>query len=397
MARKKSGDKDGMLSGSSLSFWDKLDKGTGLEVLDKMETVPCWIDTGILALNYVCSGKFVGGGIPSGKIIEIFGDSATGKSLIGTNILRGTQTIGGVPVLLDAEQAVSKDFAVAASKIDPKRFYVMSSDTLEGCFAKIYNAIRRIREHVPNEHPIVIIYDSIAASPSEREFAETQIDMENATQAAIKSAGAGVDKPGERAKTCSKHFRNLPKFLRENNAALVVINQIRQKIGVMFGSDETTAGGGRALEYYATIRLKLRANKVPKDDKGNVLGVNINVTNVKNRCFRPFVEARGMHLLFEQGINPFGGLLELFIRSDRVKGTSPGNYIVLDPYSDGKEVKFKANKDRNDVPSEVLLQCPSLIDAESSEQVQYYIDLYQSAIDAIDTKIVSEDECDSLD
>lgn len=372
--------------------WSKMASSFGAELLDDVGEVPCWIDTGSLALNYICSGNFMRG-VGGGRVIEIYGDSASGKSLLAMNILKGVQKIGGVPILIDAEHAVSKAFAVAASKVDPTRMIILEADTLEKGFARINNAIRKIRQEwkVPLDKPIAIVYDSIAASPSEREFAETTIDLENTTKAAMKEAGAGSDKPGERAKICSKELRKLPAILKVNNACVVFINQLRDKIstGIMWGNPETTAGGGRALEYYASTRLKLRSNKTPKDNKGVVLGVNISATCTKNRCFRPYAEAKGLYLFFEQGINPFGGLLELLIQADRIKGSS-GNYTVCEPYADGKEIKFKASKERNDVPAEVLLKCPKLVDADCEEQIQYYIDLSRGAIDIVDHGIASE-------
>ena len=390
MAKKK---KDTDVQANNSFSWDDLSESGMFSLLDDIEPISGYIDTGNLAMNYICSGKFIGGGIPQGRITEIFGNSATGKSLIGMNVMKATQTLDGVPILLDAEQAVSKDFAMIASKINPKRLIVTTSDTLEGCFNKIYSSIKNLRERVPIHIPIVILYDSIAASPSEREYAETKLDMENATKTQIKEAGAGlVDQPGERAKVCSKHFRNLPNFLKEHNATLVVINQVREKIGVMFGDNQTTAGGGRALEFYATLRLKLRAKSSPKDKKGNIMGVNIGVKNVKNRCFRPFVETENVHLFFEKGINPFSGLLSLLLNSDRVSSPSAGNFVVAPEWTeDGQEFKFKSSLDRNDVPVEVLLQCPKLVDATSPEEIMYYVSLCDTAINASLKEIDSED------
>jgi protein RecA len=368
----------------------KLSKA-GKDLFQVQESVNYWIDTGNLALNYICSGRMFGGGVPGGRVTEILGGASTGKTLFGANILAGIQRMGGIPILLDAENAFNPDFASQVSNLDSNRMFSISSDTLEGCFNKIYSAVRLIREETPIEIPICILYDSIAASPSEREFAETVVDMDTATQTEVKAAGAGKDQPGERAKTCSKHFRNLPKFMRENNAALIVINQFRTKIGVMFGNPDTGAGGGRALEYYASLRLVLRALKKTKDKYEVVNGVNLNIDTIKNKCSRPFQQARALHLLFEKGVDPFGGLLDILIQTERVKGNK-GNYQVVEPFADNKEVKFKASKEKNTVPAEVLLQCPKLIDAESEEQVQQYIDLYGSTIQAIKDEVCSEEE-----
>ena len=393
MAKKKTQEKT-IESEITTVDWDKLASGVDMELLDDIEPVSYFIDTGVLAVNAIISGRFIGGGVPAGRITEIYGDSATGKSLLGTNVLRGAQTLGGVPILLDAERAVSKEFAKKASKIDPRRLFIVSADTLEGCFNKIYTNIRDLRAQIGPKPPIVIVYDSIAASPSEKEFAETTVDMENASDAEKKRAGVG-DGLGARARTSSKEFRKLPNFLSENNATLIVINQIREKIGVMFGDPRTTAGGGRALEYYASVRLSMRARKVPKDAKGSVLGVNVAITNTKNRCFRPFVEADSIYLMFESGINPFGGILRLLLQMDRVEAAgSAGWYKIKEPYAGGKEIKFRSTLDRNDVPLETLLECPAVIDADNKEQILYYANLYKSAIDAVNNDISKEDVCD---
>jgi recombination protein RecA len=362
----------------------------GADLFEKVEPVDYWIDTGCLALNYICSGKMIGGGIPGGRITEIIGGSSTGKTVIGTNILGGVQAMGGIPVLLDAEQTFNPDFASKISKLDTNCMLTISADTLEGCFNKIYNALRIIRSKVPVSKPIVILFDSIAACPSEREFAETTLDMEAASKSEIKEAGAGADQPGDRAKVCSKHFRNLPRVLHDNNASLVVINQFRSKIGVMFGNPNTSGGGGRALEYYGSIRLELTGTKKTKDKYDVVNGVNLHAKNIKNKCFQPFLEASELHLLFNKGINPFGGLLQLLIQTERISGKG-GNYEVLEPYAQGKTIKFRSSLERNDVPPEVLLACPQLVDAVNEQQIKQYIDRYDLAIKGMTTDIASEE------
>ena len=302
--------------------------------------------------------------------------------------MSGVQAAGGVPVLLDAENTFNKSFAEKISHLNTKRLIMISSDTLEGCFNKIYTAVRLIRETVPLSKPIGILFDSIAACPSSREWSATAVDFENATQAEIKAVG---DLVGDRARTCSKNFRTLPKFLNDNNAALIIINQYRSKIGVMYGSPDTSAGGGRSLEYFASVRLGLSPTHKVKDKHNVVCGTNLNVSCIKNKVHRPFLAASGLQLLFEKGLNPFSGLLELLIQNERIASSSAGNYYVLEPYAEGKEIKFRASKERNDVPYEALLQCPKLVDAESSQQVQRYLDTYGMAVDGSATDIASEE------
>jgi recombination protein RecA len=346
-----------------------------------------WIDTGNLALNYLCSGKFFKGGIPSGRIIEIFGGSSSCKTLFGLNILKGCQRAGGIAVFLDAEYTLNKEFAVSASHLDASEVLVIKGDSLQKCFAKINAAIKAIRLRYKSDKPIVIVYDSIAASPSEREFSET--DM---TDSQLKDA---KDMPGERAKTCSKELRKLTPILEKNNCALIVINQTRQKIGVMFGNPETTGGGGLALPFYASLRLRTNAEKKLFDKLKNVIGMGVTVKNVKNKVSKPFGLTRNMLLYYDKGINPFSGILEVLIQAGRVELEKAGLYKVTAAYSDGQEIKFKSSKDRNDIPLDALLKCPKLVDAETASEVQDYMDTFGAAVSVeIDSEqsLTSEEE-----
>jgi protein RecA len=376
-----------------------ISKGLGAEILDDRDkNAWSYIDTGVLGLNYILSGKFIGGGVPGGTVIEAFGNSSSGKTLFGTNLLRGCQTAQGIAVLLDAEQTLSKDFAVKASHVDPKRFIVLKADTLENAFNRIHKTIRWVRQDakVPMEKPLVIVYDSIAVSPSEREFAEVDLDLEMVSKTQLKEAGAGSDQPGQRAKICSKELRKLPPILIANNCTVFFLNQIRSKIGVMFGDPTTTAGGGMALEFYGSMRLKLSSSKHIKDKLGKVIGLNINVKCVKNKVFRPFGELRQLRLLFDFGIDPFGGLLELLIQAERIEMVKAGTYKVKEPYCNGQEITFKSSKERNDVPADLLLKCPALVDAVDADQVQYYIEMFGGAViaegDVVEEDIKGEEE-----
>jgi hypothetical protein len=120
--------------------------------------------------------------------------------------------------------------------------------------------------------------------------------------------------------------------------------------------------------------------------------MKVSVANQKNKVFRPFVNAKDMHLFFDKGINPFGGLLELLIKQARIESAGAGNYVVLEPYAGGKEIKFKSSLERNDVPLEALLSCPALVDAESPEQIQSYIDNFGQAVDAVGSDINSAED-----
>jgi recombination protein RecA len=369
--------------------------------LSRKDSVKWWIDTGNLAFNFLCSGRFIGGGIPSGKMIQILGNSSSCKTLFALNILHGVQKAGGLAVFLDAENTLSKEFASKAAHVDTSKLLVLDVEkipTIEKAFKVMQTVIKKTVEKYGNSKPIVIVYDSLSASPSEREFADTKVE-EGMSKAKIKELGAGTRKPGERALICSEELRKLNPLLESANCSVVFINQLRQKIGVLFGKDTTPGGGGKSLEYYCSLIIETRAFKRLKDKLENVIGMCVTASNEKNKCFRPFITSKDMHLFFDKGINPFGGLLDLLIKTERVTGTG-GNYTVLEPYAGGQEIKFKSNKERNDVPPDVLLRCPALVDATDASQIQRYLDDFGIALDAVNNDIGSEEtlsEGESMD
>jgi recombination protein RecA len=364
---------------------------TGGEVVGETEKASkYYIDTGNLAINYCCSGKFIGGGVPGGRLTEIFGPSASSKSLLGTNLLFGCQKLGGIPILIDSENAINKDFIKKASHADLNKIVRYTPETLEKCFHVMYLAIEHIRSNKKYaDKPIVIVYDSISVSPCAREFRETDLP-EGYTQADFKRIVGGNEQPGERAKICSKELRKLNTVMEENNVSVVIMNQIRDKIGVMYGNPETTAGGGNALPFYASLRFRTQTQKkieqkVPGLARKKSIGINIKISNKKNRSVRPFIEVENIPLFFERGINPIGGLLGALLDADRIVASGAGNFKVKPEFADGKEdFKFKSSMDRNDVPIDVLLECPKLIDADTSEDVRDYLEPFKDAIAATD-------------
>lgn len=384
---------------------------TGGEVVGEGEKASKYfIDTGNLAINYCCSGKFMTGGIPGGRLTEIYGPSASSKSLLGTNLLFGCQKLGGVPILIDSENAINKDFIQKASHADLKRIVRYTPETLEKCFHVMYRAIEHIRSNKKYaEAPIVIIYDSISVSPCAREFRETELP-DDFTKEQFKKIVGGNEQPGERAKICSKELRKLNTIMEENNVSVVIMNQIRDKIGVMYGNPETTAGGGNALPFYASLRFRTQTQKkieqkVPGLAKKKTIGINIKIQNKKNRSVRPFIEVENIPLYFESGIHPLGGLLGALLDADRISALGAGNFKVKPEYADGKEdYKFKSSMERNDVPIEVLLDCPALIDGTSRDEVEKYLEPFKAAIDATNSPDVEafdagesdDDEIDSI-
>jgi hypothetical protein len=199
----------------------------------------------------------------------------------------------------------------------------------------------------------------------------------------------GNEQPGERAKICSRELRKLNTIMERHNATVVILNQTRAKIGgwaPMGQQPMTTAGGGNALPFYASLRIETktlkRIEKKLTATKKKTLGINVRLKNIKNKTHRPFVETENVQLLFDKGINPISGLLSCLLDADRLSIKGTGTFLVNPAYSGGEEVKFRANAERNDVPIDILLKCPGLIDAASVEQVEKYLEPYKAALES---------------
>ena len=138
--------------------------------------------------------------------------------------------------------------------------------------------------------------------------------------------------------------------------------------------------------------------------KKKILGINVKLKNQKNKTHRPFVESENVQLLFDKGINPISGLLSCLLDAERVEVMKAGNFLVKPEFAGGEEVKFRASLERNDVPIEVLIKCPALIDASSADEVKAYLEPYKAAIEGraeddseVELNSVSDGEDASID
>lgn len=370
------------------SIFSDIAAETGGDVLDQLETVKSFIDTGNLAINYSCSGKFINGGIPEGKITEAFGPEASGKSLIGSNVLFGCQKKDGWAVLLDCENASNGEFMAKVSHLNLKRVIRHTPPTLERAFRTIHVVTKKIRERevalgIPRR-PILFVFDSLTVPPCERELRENNLPMDyNVTE--WKKIVGRQEQPGERARIISAEMRKLQSMVVDQDVTVYLINQTRDKIGVMYGNPETTPGGN-AVKFYASLRMRTAAKKkIEHKTLGTFAGINMQVKNIKNRLRSPFAIADDIKLFFDNGVDPLSGLLECLKQSERIKMKGGGNYEVAEAFRpDGMliEYKFKAKAAEGRVSSKVLLDCPKLIDAETSEEVQAYLDLWGGGLAA---------------
>ena len=395
------------------NFWEDLMASTGGEVLSDIDKSLYFIDTGNLALNFISSGRFITGGFPGGKIIEVYGPPASAKSLLGYTVLGAVQRLGGIAVLLDCERAANPLFAESAGHVDTKKLVIYTPISIQEVERKVIAATKKIRQYKGPDVPILFVWDSISVTPTEREFRETDLP-EKFTKEQFKKIVGGNMQPGERAKACGDSLRKIYPFLSENNATLFIINQTRQAIGVLYGSPEVTGGGGNALPFYASCRLRTSAHSLiyaksdkDKDDseeekkkkkKSAVpLGVNLTFQNKKSRSFTPFICASEIPLYFKSGIYPLGGLLTALLAAERIEKVSKGYYKILEPWANGQEVKFQGSEARNDVPAEVLFKCPAVIDADNEQQIKDYLATYGAAIDLSLSNSTEDKVCDEDD
>ena len=291
--------------------------------LDGSDTTPTdikeFISTGSTMLDLAIANK-PNGGIAVGRITEINGLESSGKSLIGAHILAETQKKGGVAVYIDTENSVSEEFLKVLG-IDTTQLLYLQLQTVEQIFQAIEEIVLKVRE-AEKDRLVTILVDSLAA-------ASTQVEID-----------ADFEKDGwatSKAIIISKALRKITQLIGRQRIALVFTNQLRTKLGVMFG-DPWTTSGGKALPFHASTRIRLKNKGRITDTKKNVLGMTILAQVVKNRLGPPLRHAE-FPLYFESGIDDVGSWLEVMKKHKLVK--SAGAWYT---YTDvaGEEYKFQS-------------------------------------------------------
>jgi recombination protein RecA len=232
-----------------------------------------WISTGSRQLDYIISGKR-NGGVPEGRVTEISGLPSIGKSHIAFQLCRSVQRMGGLVIYIDTENAVPLDKLRHMGIDVGKRFVYCDTHCTEEVFSIMESTILKVKSLMGKNIPVLIVWDSVAATSPK---AELEGDYDK-------------DTIGLQARVIAKGMRKIVGVIGQNNVTLVCLNQLKTKIGVMFG-DPMTTPGGNAIPYHASVRLRLTGGTQIKDKNDIVVGINVIATTNKNKVTSPFRKA----------------------------------------------------------------------------------------------------------
>lgn len=310
---------------------------------NSVSRVSDWISTQCSPLDLI-----MGGGIPVGRMTEIYGDTSTGKTLLGLHILAETQRIGGIAAMLDTETAVAIELAETIG-VDVDNLIYSCPDVIEDVCDDLMELVKAKQEIDP-DGIMTILWDSVAATSSEAEVAK------------VMEKGLNTGYPPT-AKEISQMMRVMKKIVAQNHIALVMLNQTREKIGVMFG-DNVSTFGGKAVGFYSSIRLMLKQSSQIKHHD-NVIGITARAYVSKNKVAPPFGKC-SFPILFDVGVDDAGAVLEWLKREKIVRTRGAWSYIDH-PEFDG--IKFQGSG-WNDVYNghrELLLDLMYSMDEEYEE------------------------------
>ncbi|MEO1219013.1 MAG: recombinase RecA [Bacteroidota bacterium] len=298
---------------------DKLEKTYGKGAVmklsdDKVVDIPA-ISTGSLGLD-IALGI---GGIPRGRIIEVYGPESSGKTTLSLHCIAEAQKNGGVAAFIDAEHAFDKSYAQRLG-IDTENLYIAQPDNGEQALEIAENLIR-------SSAIDIIIIDSVAALVPKGEL----------------EGEMGESKMGLQARLMSQALRKLTGTINKTGCACIFINQLREKIGVVFGNPETTTGGN-ALKFYASVRLDIRKVTTIKNNDGEILGNRTRVKVVKNKVAPPFKVVE-FDILYGEGISKIGEVIDLGVGMGIIKKAGAWFSYGDDKLAQGREAVKTLLKD----------------------------------------------------
>jgi recombination protein RecA len=288
--------------------------------LKQIEVIP----TGALSVDLALGV----GGLPRGRVVEIYGPESSGKTTIMLHVIANAQKQGGLAAFIDAEHALDPGYAKKLG-INLDELLVSQPDSGEEALS--------ICETLARSNALdVIVIDSVAALVPK---AELEGEMGMATM-------------GMQARLMSQGLRKLTALLAKSKTTCIFTNQLREKVGVMFGNPETTPGG-KALKFYASVRIDIRRKDAIKDAAGNVLGHHVKVKIVKNKVAPPFTEAE-FDIIFNHGINKEGSIIDVGIETGAVEKKGAWLQFNGELIGQGKDAAQKALVEKPDLARKII-------------------------------------------
>src|SRR5579863_2134658 len=321
-APERAGDRDKALEAALVQIERQFGKGSVMRLGEQARVPVDVIPTGSIALD-VALGL---GGLPRGRIVEVYGPESSGKTTVALHALANAQKAGGIAAFIDAEHALDPSYAQKLG-VDTDALLVSQPDTGEQALEIMDMLIR-------SGAIDVVVIDSVAALVPK---AEIEGEM-------------GDSHVGLQARLMSQALRKITGALSQTKTTAIFINQLREKVGVMFGSPETTSGG-KALKFYASVRLDIRRIETLKDGTESV-GNRTRVKVVKNKMAPPFRTAE-FDILYGVGISREGSLIDLGVEQGIVRKAGAWYTYEGDQLGQGKENARNFLRDNDDVANEI--------------------------------------------
>lgn len=275
MPKKKTSKDKEQLDDFTSDLIKSLNKERGSRVAYNLSTddspthVNRWISTGSKQLDYMISNQ-KNGGLPEGRIVEIFGPPSIGKSHIATQIAKSTQQMGGIVVYIDTENATSVENLRSLGVDIKKRFVYVDTHCTEEVLSIAESTIIKAKA-MDKDVPVTIIWDSVAATSPKAEL----------------SGDYDQNSIGLQARAISKGMRKITGVIANEKVLMVCLNQIRTKVGVLYG-DPTTTPGGMAIPFHSSVRIKLGAGSQILNKNKEPIGINVSAKTIKNKVSAPF-------------------------------------------------------------------------------------------------------------
>lgn len=327
-------EKDAKLKALKLTL-DKLDKAYGKGTVMKMSDAPV-VDVDVISSGSLGLDVALGvGGYPRGRVVEIYGPESSGKTTLTLHAIAEAQKAGGIAAFIDAEHAFDRFYAENLG-IDIDNLIISQPDNGEQALEIADNLVR-------SGAIDLIVIDSVAALTPRSEI----------------EGEMGDSKMGLHARLMSQALRKLTGSISKTNCTMIFINQLREKIGVMFGNPETTTGGN-ALKFYASVRLDIRRSTQIKDGDGSVRGNKTRVKVVKNKVAPPFKLAE-FDIMYGEGVSKVGEILDLAVEFDIIQKS--GSWFSYDAtkLGQGRDAVKQMIKDNPDLMDELEAKIKGII------------------------------------